>query len=219
MTEILWIGIGSFLGLYAYVTWRYSGPEKIKRALRNAARWPIGELPENTHGRVVGRARAVDQTLLSPLSGRSCVYYELQVLDTDGKAKVTLLREAKGVPFLIEDDTGRALIDPRDAEITLDFDHETKSGHGDNATRVEEALLARHGQRTKGWLFNKVLVYRESVIEVGELVAVLGSGVREADPDGEPGALYRGAPPTRLRLTSSTRFPLVISDLRTTTGD
>lgn len=52
---------------------------------------------------------------------------------------------------------------------------------------------------------------------LGEVVAVLGSGVHEGDPTGMPPGGYRSAPPTRLRLTSSPRFPLVISDDPSTT--
>lgn len=219
MTEIFWIGVGSFLGIFGFLTWHLSPGARIKRALRKASRWPIAELPENTHGRIVGTTRAVGETLTSPLTGRACVYYIVTVLEGDGKAKMPILREEKGVPFIVEDDTGRALIDPRDCQILLDFDRETESGHGDNATPAEEALLARHGQDSEGWLLNKVLLYRESVIEIGEAVAVLGSGIREPDPDAEPSAAYRGAPATRLRLTSSARFPLVISDHRTTTTE
>ena len=63
------------------------------------------------------------------------------------------------------------------------------------------------------------LRYREAMIEVGETVAVLGSGVREPDPNAPPEAAYRGAPPTPLRLTSSPRFPLIISDDPSTTRD
>jgi len=219
MTEIMVIAIGSFLGLIGYFSWRNSEPEKIKRALRKAARWPIAELPENTHGRIVGRARAVEKTLTSPLTGRTCVYYVVQVNKGDGKAKEMLFRESKGVPFMIEDDTGRALVDPSDSQITLEFDRATASGYFDPATPVEQALLERYGIASKGWVFNKVLDYSESVIEIGETVAVLGSGIREPDPDAEPNAAYRGEAPTRLRLTSSARYPLVISDHDITTTE
>ena len=87
----------------------------------------------------------------------------------------------------------------------------------DDATPAAEAFLARHGHAGKRWMFNKNLRYIEAVIEVGETVSVLGSGVREGDPMALPPEGYRSAPPTRLRLTSSPRFPLVISDDPSTT--
>ena len=57
----------------------------------------------------------------------------------------------------------------------------------------------------------------ESPDPAGYEAVVLGSGVREPDPNAPPEAAYRGAPPTRLRLTSSAKFPLVISDDPSTT--
>jgi hypothetical protein len=223
MIEIVCITFGAFFAFFGYLAFRDYEPKKTEHALRSATRWPIGELPENTHGRIVGRARAVDKTLTSPLTGRTCLYYVVRVLEAKGRSRMTvfheILREADGVPFLIEDDTGRALIDPRDSQITLDGDRATESGNFDDATPVEQALLKRHGKDSKGWVFNKLLSYEESVIEVGETVAVLGSGIREPDPDATPNATYRGDAPTRLRLTSSAKHPLVISDLPTTTGD
>jgi hypothetical protein len=113
---------------------------------------------------------------------------------------------------VLTDGTGRAIIDPTGAEIALDFDSRSSSGTFDNANEAEEAFLARHHQKSQGWVFNKGLRYREAVIHIGETIAVLGEGVREPDPDGSPTSEYRGAAPTRLRLTSTPRFPLVISD-------
>jgi hypothetical protein len=193
-----------------------------KRKLRKAKLYPIGELPENLAGRVVGQAQVLGETLSGPLTGRPCVYYIAKVEQhrSTGKSShwATIITEQRGIPFMLVDASGRAIIDPRNAEIALDFDGRSSSGSFDEATPVEEAFLARHGHKSKGWLFNKGLRYREAIIAVGETIAVLGSGVREPDPDGAAGAAgYRDGPPTRLRLTSSPKFPLVISDDPSTT--
>src|SRR5262249_34084485 len=154
------------------------------------------------------------QTLTAPLSGRPCVCYVVSV-ERRGRTERywhTIVRESKSVRFQIADETGHAIIDPSSANLVLHRDVNTSSGTFDDATPSEEAFLARHGEASKGWLFNKALRYHESVVEIGETIAVLGSGVREPDPAGVPAEGYRSAPPTRLRLTSSARFPLVISD-------
>ena len=63
------------------------------------------------------------------------------------------------------------------------------------------------------------LRYREAVIEVGETIAILGSGIREPDLEARPdGDAYRAMAGTRLRLTGSRRYPLVISDAASTVG-
>ena len=85
------------------------------------------------------------------------------------------------------------------------------------ADPVQEAFLQRHGKSSKGWVFNKGLRYREAMIEVNETVAVLGQGIREPDTAMAPSGDYRSGPPTLLRLTSSPKFPLVISDDTSTT--
>jgi hypothetical protein len=62
----------------------------------------------------------------------------------------------------------------------------------------------------------KRLRYREAIVAIGEIISVLGSGTREPDPQAAP-ADYRGGQPTLIRLTSSPRYPLVISDDPSTT--
>jgi hypothetical protein len=186
------------------------------RKLRNATSVAIGELAEGQAGRVIGEAFPIGVTLQGPLTGRACVYYIAKVEQhhSTGRSSYwkTLVEEERGVPFALTDGTGRAIVDPTSAEIALDFDSKSTSGTFDDANEIERAFLERHHQSSQGWVFNKRLRYREAVIHVGERIAVLGEGVREADPDAAPSGDYRGAPPTRLRLTSTARFPLVISD-------
>jgi hypothetical protein len=116
------------------------------------------------------------------------------------------------VPFVLEDGSGRAIVDATAARIAIDFDGRSQSGTFDDPTEAERAFLARHGEKGQGWIFNRRLRYREAVIAEGETIAVLGAGTREPDPDAPPSEAYRGDAPTRLRLTSSPRYPLVISD-------
>jgi hypothetical protein len=189
---------------------------KIRRELRGAPRVDIAELREGRTGRVVGKV-GDGQTLQAPFTARSCVFYEATVEEyrTNGKTGSwrQVVREAVGVPFVLDDGTGRAIVDPTGARTAVDLDMTTRSGTFDDATPVEEEFLTRHGLRSTGWVFNKSLRYREGVIEVGETIAVMGQGVREPDPDavGKVGG-YRSGPPTRLRLGGSARHPILLSD-------
>ncbi len=190
---------------------------KIRRALRGAPRVDIGGLDEGRIGRLVGRVGALGEPLAAPLTGRSCVFYEATVEEYRSSGKSgswrQVAREARGVPFVLEDGTGRAIVDPGGARVAVDIDMTTRSGTFDDATPIEEQFLARHGLRSTGWVFNKSLRYREGVVEVGETIAVMGQGVREPDPDavGRVGG-YRSGPPTRLRLGGSSRHPILLSD-------
>jgi len=212
----LYLVILLIIGAIALVAWYFSKGARIKRQLRSAKPWPIAELPEDTLGKIAGEARPIGNTLVGPLTGRACVYYLAIVEEhrSTGRSSYwkTIISESAGVPFMLEDPSGRAIVDPTGAEVALDFDGKSSSGTFHDADPVQEAFLARHGKKSTGWVFNKGLRYREAMIEVGETVAVLGSGVREPDPEAPPEQAYRGEPKTRLRLTSSSRFPLVISD-------
>ncbi len=205
----------------AYAGWYRSEAQQIKRGLRGAPATGIGAAAEGTAVRITGQVIA-DGTMEAPLSGRICVCYQLIVeeesssTDSDGNSTTTwseVLREVRGVPFIVHDGTGRALIDPTGARITLHQDHDTSSGTFDPASPREEAILARHGQKSSGWVFNRALRYQEGVIVAGETIAAAGHGVREPDPDavGEASG-YREGPPMRFRMSGSAAAPLFLSD-------
>ena len=219
--------VGVYVGIFivfiviAIVVWFFSKANRIKRQLRSMVASPIAHLPENTLGKVCGAAHPIGQQLVGPLTGRPCLYYicvvEQHVSTGRSSYWKQIIREEMGVPFQIVDQSGRAIVDPRGAEMALTFDGETKSGTFSDADPIQEAFLARHGKSSKGWVFNKGLRYKEAMIEVNEVVAILGQGVREPDSMMAPAQDYRSGPPTLLRLTSSPKFPLVISDDHTTT--
>jgi hypothetical protein len=212
----LFVLIFLVIGSIALIGWYFSKGNRLKRRLRAAKPWPIAELPEDTLGKITGQARVLGGTLVGPLTGRTCVFYVATVQERRSSGRSTywrtIITETAGVPFMLEDGSGRALVDPTGAEVALDFDGNSSSGTFHDADLRQEAFLAKHGQKSTGWVFNKGLRYREAMIEVGETIAVMGSGVREPDPEAPPEEAYRGAPKTRLRLTSSARYPLVISD-------
>ena len=211
------------IGLIAVVGfgWYFSPANKLKRELRGAKRYSLGELPEQTRGRVVGSAQSIEQTLEAPLTGRACLYYVVTVEQHHSRGRSsywrTIIREEQGVTFMLADGTGKAIVDPRSAKVALDVDGRGDSGTFDNPSEREQAFLTKHGTTGEGWVFNKRLRYREAVIEIGETVAILGAGIREPDPTAPPAEAYRGEQPTRLRMTSSPRFPLLISDSPDTT--
>jgi hypothetical protein len=155
---------------------RYIGRDFCARyALHRSRPWSISEFPEGAIGRVVGAARPVGRPLTAPLSGRACVCYVASIMHGDYQ----VVRESRGVPFVIEDATGVAIVDPSHAELALDF-----------APVGDPDLSA------------SILTYREAIIGVGDMVYVSGAGVRAPDR-GEP---YRAAWPAALRLTAPPRL-------------
>lgn len=206
-------GVVAVGGLIVY----FDKERRVRRLLKNATRTDIASFPDGGQAKIVGQVEIAGHQLAGPLTGRPCVYYEAVVEEyrSSGNSSrwVTVIREANGVPFFVRDGSGRALIDPSMANVSLVRDAQTKSGTFDGATPAEEAFLARHNRESKGWFFNKTLRYREGVFEPGEHIAAFGTGVREPDPDGVGNADgYRGLPPTRLRMRHSEASPLYLSD-------
>jgi hypothetical protein len=200
-------------GVIVFLAWYFSKAQRLKRKLRGTPVCSISRLTPDAPGRVVGTARAHGETLTAPLTARTCLYYLVEVKERRGKHWTTILTEARGVAFVLDDGTGRALVDPERAELALDFDRNDSSGTFQGASPAQEALLARHGRGSVGLIFNKSLRYREATIAVGERIAVLGHCERAP---GAPGMAY-GAQPTPLRLVGSLESPLIISDAPETT--
>jgi len=163
---------------------------------------------------VVGTVLVLTERLIAPFTGRTCVYYELKVVER-GRSETQLIHEQRGVRFMLLDRSARAIVDPLHAKLAVDVVR-TTSGSFNPATAAESALLQRYHKRSRGWIFDKELRYEETVIGVGETIAVLGTGVREPDPEAEPIG-YRGEQPTRLVISGSPRFPILISDNPSTT--
>jgi hypothetical protein len=182
----------------------------VRRRIRNARRWTIAELPEGTLGRIVGRVRSIGEPLHSPLTGRACVGFVAEIYSEFSPGG--MYRETRSVPFVIEDDSGRAIVDSHSESARLDLQLAVTGACGrELATPAEHAMFARRARgpalKLEDWTF------REGIIEPGAIVSVLGAGDREPDPEApiEGGAIYREMP-TRLRLFARRGYPLAISD-------
>jgi hypothetical protein len=76
--------------------------------------------------RVSGVVEAIDQTLISPLQSRPCVWYRARV-ETTGKNSRVVMDEEKSQEFRLRDETGSIRVVPRGArwEIGAAFDERT----------------------------------------------------------------------------------------------
>jgi hypothetical protein len=102
-------------------------------------------------------------TMLAPITGRPCYYFRTLVWEwkQHGKNKewVKIAGECMHVPFFLDDNTGRMLIDPRGADLDLhrDFQQEFCDSFfttKDPAPESVRNFLARHGVITN----NKIKV-------------------------------------------------------------
>lgn len=208
------VAAAAAVGTFYFVRHYLAPATKLNRELRNTPRRTLAELPEGTLGRVVGKAVALDDTLEAPLSGRPCLYYTSIVEVSDGKYWKQIVREDRAVMFVLDDGTAKAIVDPSSSKVVLDFEQTGASGTFDKPTEREQAFLDAHDTASThaGGLFNRSLRYREAVIEVGDTIAIFGATTREPDPDARPEGGYRGDAPTQLRMTSSRKQPMIISN-------
>jgi hypothetical protein len=210
---LLILGVILAVALYSY--W-FSDAAKIRRTLRAARKVAIAEAQTGETVRVSGRVRPIGPLLKGPLSSRPCVYYEVIVEEYKSSGKsgswIQVIREADGTDFLIQDQTGKALVRAGEMKVLTVKDHERESGTFNDATQHLEAFLAKYGRSSKGWIFNKNIRYKEGIFAPGELITVLGAARWEQDPDPtEAGTGYRDVP-KRLVLGALREGPLLASD-------
>jgi len=189
MEVFIFILIAVAVGAIAFAAWYFSKEQRIKRALRKAPRLTVGDFAEGTEAKLVGAVRLLDE-FSSPLSGRACAQYHVKVeqLRSTGKSSHwrTIIEEERSVTFVLDDGTGRAVVEAENAHFAVVKDARFRSGTFKDADPVLERFLANHGTKSTGLLgFNKKLRYKEGVIEEGEQVAVYGRGVWEKDDSGK----------------------------------
>ncbi len=156
--------------IVAWVHWF----KKTKRA-RLIEDVPTSSIRSAAQGYVelIGNAEFLPEgNIVSPLSGRSCVWYQYKVerreRDSSGKREQwkTIEKVTSEHLFVLEDDTGRCVIDPDDAEVTT---YEKQRWHGN--TRSPGFAPAKSGLLDS---INTDYRYTESWIEPAEMLYAIG---------------------------------------------
>ena len=118
-------------------------------------------------------------TIISPITARPCYYHRTVIWEWKqhgkNKAWVKVAGECMHVPFFIDDNTGRMLVDPRGADLDLhrDFDQEFNGSffsNQDAAPGNVNLFLSRHGVVTS----NKIKV-EEYCIKPKNALFILGT--------------------------------------------
>lgn len=139
---------------------------------------------------IKGRARKAPP-LTSPISGRPCVYFEYEIEERQRKGKretwvAILSGSSRSVPFVLDDGTGTALVDPSKAEIDGLSNVTAEYGgllHDDIPESLQQ-FLESHGRRVTGpFGGSRHLRFGDSVIDPGTALYVIGD-TRVAQPDG-----------------------------------
>ncbi len=173
---------------------------------------PIAEVADASDVRIEGIVEALDGTREAPVSGDRCVYYEHVARAAEGSGHVgglpsiaarVMHQAANGLPFVVRDSTGYAIVDPEGATALLRVHRRAEQGDSRSfLERLDPVSAARVGLR-----------HTEYLLRPGDRVVVIGRAVREPDPDPRTtSGTYRDGPANRLRFTHSAQFPLHLVD-------
>ena len=156
--------------------------------------WRIRDVGDGNAGWVQGRLVG-EPPLVAPFSKRPCFYYSALVEGAGGSTK-------GADELMIDDDTGRAIVELAGAVVQVEFDH---TEEGPQRISVDGRYIP--GARI-----------REGILAPGEVIAVHGHCSWERDPSPAQYGLYRDPLPQRLRITATTRVKLWVTELITPGG-
>jgi len=167
------IGFCAGIGLFLY------GFRLLQRR-RLISDTPFSKIRSASMGMVEVSGQAVGPyTMVAPVTARPCYYYRTLVWEwkQSGKNKtwVQVASECMHLPFFVDDNTGRLLVDPRGADLDLhrDFQEEFNGSffsNRDDAPGNVNAFLSRHGIVTS----NKIKV-EEYCIKPKNSLFILGT--------------------------------------------
>jgi hypothetical protein len=161
----------------------------------------VADAPVDTYVRIVGTI--VDGgTLVAPITGRACVSFDAVILENDPGRKVAT-RGVRGTPFIVDDGTGKILVDPRGAYIHVVYD-QSEVGPLDPKKVADPDLLVPLASRRGDFRFD------EGVLTIGERVAVVGLVSRVSSATDDP--VYRRLAATELRIAGAPDRPAEVSE-------
>ena len=196
----VWCLIGICTGIYLFI----QGFRLLQRR-QLILNTPASKIRSASMGMVELNGLAVGPyTMVAPITTRACYYYQTLVWEwrQEGRNKrwVKIAAECMHVPFFLDDNTGKVMVDPRGADLDLhrDFQEEFCDGFftiKEEAPPNVRSFLSRHGISTT----NKIKV-EESCIKPKNALFLLGTldenpGVElapEPIADAEPSRLIVG---------------------------
>ena len=179
----LGVGCAVLLGVLVYRV-AFSPRARGRRALERTPRLPIGEIRQGEMVKVIGHVRFATESLRAPMTDdRPCVCWHLRVQEArqgaQGGSWTDVLDEVEGQDFLLEDETGVALVRGVMPEATLASSGPWIDNYVDDFRPVVEEFLGGQGEQVRGALGKRVMRYQERILDDGARVAVLGIARQE----------------------------------------
>jgi hypothetical protein len=156
---IAWCVIGICVGIYLFV----QGFRLLQRR-QLILNTPVSKIRSASMGMVELSGLAVGPyTLVAPVTERPCYFYRTLIWEWKRRGRssqwVKIAAECMHVPFFLDDNTAKVMVDPRGAELDLHRDFQQEFCDGFFTTKQEappnvHALLSRYGVSTN----NKIKV-------------------------------------------------------------
>jgi hypothetical protein len=171
----IWGVVGFCAGLYLF----FQGFRLLQRR-HLILNTPVSKIRSASMGMVeLSGLAAGPYTLVAPVTSRQCYYYRTIVWEwkQSGKNKrwVKAAAECMHVPFFLDDNTGKVMVDPRGADLDLHLDFQQEFCDSFFTTKEEvppnvHVFLSRHGVSTN----NKIKV-EEFCIKPKNALFLLGT--------------------------------------------
>ena len=178
MCGMIWIGFFVILaGILFGVGYGYYRKWKVM------AETPTRMIVDIEPGRVEvnGIIEAIPGRLFhSPMTSTPCVHYKVEVQEyrSSGKSHywATIHKNERGNSFLVSDESGKVLIDPRGANLEKVQTMNSRKGMFDSLDQKATEYIRMAGIKEKGFfgVFNRTLRVIETVIPAGQTLYVLG---------------------------------------------
>jgi len=173
--ELLWPAVGACVGIYLF----FHGFQMLQRK-RLILNTPSSKVRSAAMGLVEINGLATGPyTMPAPITTVPCYYYRTMAWRWERRGKssewVKVADESLHVPFYLDDNTGRVLVDPRGAEMDIHRDFHEEYSHSLFSTHIEvpatvSGFLARHAISTD----NKIKI-EEYCIKPKNALFVLGT--------------------------------------------
>jgi hypothetical protein len=171
----VWAVVGACAGIYLF----YRGFRVLQRK-RLIMDTPASKVRSASMGLVEMSGLAVGPyTLPAPITGAPCYYYRTMAWQWQPRGRnsswVKVAEESLHVPFYLDDNTGRVLVDPQGAEMDIhrDFHEEFSNSLFSSSLEIPGnicSFLGRHGVGT-----DKKIKVEEYCIKIKNFLFVLGT--------------------------------------------
>ena len=167
-----------FLGAILVFNYFFNTRNTILKQLKKTPSKSPNAIKENEYVFVKGKAKAIGEPLIAPLSGKKCLLYEI-VVEEKRKSWVSIYNDTILQDFYIDSHGEKVRVDTRlprkFRRVFLDKDTSGGSSVWKKPNHKLTAYLKTKGTDSKNFLgIQRKLRYKEGILEIDENVAIKG---------------------------------------------